>query len=292
MKKLILITILYLSTSDLIQGQVYHPFSTTTASWSYRYYDDFHNPTPCMVHFRMNGDTILNSLAYKKIYVSYSGSGLCFAAYPFQMCFMRESAKKIYFVSDTSNLEFLMFDFNVNAGDTLFNMFPSQPFGGCDSDTVVVWGIDSVLCSDGYHRRYYAENEMITEEIGNILGGLFMPVYCGSVSGGYLLECYSDSTETNIFPGGLIGPCAPLAVQSFEEKENLSVYPNPFRNEIHISHSDNVNITITNMLGQEIESILYSAGIEYLNTTKWCEGIYFIRTNSISGSESKRVIKQ
>lgn len=276
-------------------AQTYHPFSSTTASWVYRYYDDFHNWTPCTIGFRMNGDTIIAGFTYKVIR-TVGGGCLSFpAGYPFSKTYLRESAKRVYIITDTSSQEFLLFDFNAVANDTLHNLFPNDPMN-CSTDNVVIDLVDSVLYGDGYHKYYYAENAQIIEGIGSVVGGIFLPSYCGLVSGTYVLECYSDSTEANIYPDGIGGGCLPLGLSEESPVNEITLsYTNPFHNNINIVMKDffgQKEVIVYNALGKKMFNKAINNSTLEINTQEWDNGFYYLVFQGKGASKPLKLIKQ
>jgi hypothetical protein len=55
----------------------------------------------------------------------------------------------------------------------------------------------------------------------------------------------------------------------------IQLYPNPFNNEIHISHPELVkNVQITNIMGQVIERVVFNG--KYITTENLSSGFYFV----------------
>lgn len=137
MKKNLLL-FLFLSISAFTFSQSYRPFPTNQAMWKEVWYGGGGFPYPHPT-YTMNGDTTISGQNYKKIYFgSYYGA-------------LRESSKIIYFYPDTASQEYVLYDFNLTVGDTIFH-----PFGGAycapSPDTILVTGTSSMLTNDGYHR--------------------------------------------------------------------------------------------------------------------------------------------
>ncbi|MDF2437394.1 MAG: hypothetical protein K0Q95_1770 [Bacteroidota bacterium] len=276
-----------------LEAQSYLPFIQNNASWRYQYYDDFHNPTGCITTYYMNGDTAISGIQYKKIHVSeLAGCNTFYGHYlgP-PTLYVRESGQKVYLRFDTSTVENLVFDFNVNTGDTLYTVYPDHE--ECSTDTLVVVTADSVLMNDGYHKRYNAGDGYfpIIEGIGNMYGNLFESIYCNMVSGIFNLQCYSDSTGTNIYPGFWSQPCVvPVGVHDTQNKQFPEISPNPFQNELSFFMDGSFELRITDLLGREILKI-NSKDSEYLNTSSWQKGFYSVSIKSDFREFSYKVVK-
>ena len=235
MKKLLLFVLILFSFS--CKAQTYHPFPTNYGNWIYQYYDDFHLPTSMYTQYTLNGDTVISSVNYKKIFRSTTYQGA-----------LRENSKIIYFIPDTSSSEFVLYNFNLVLGDTIFN-----PYGGayCSNDTAIVEAVDSVLLSDGYHRTLYF-NSLIewVEGIGSY-NYLLKPTHVLCVSGNDWLECMT-SDSSFVTPSG--SSCALSISDLLYSDFNISIFPNPSNGSFTIDF-DNIEIKeilLSNILGQVI----------------------------------------
>jgi hypothetical protein len=180
MKRIILLAFI-LNSSFFLFAQSYRPFPTHSGTWSYRYYDDWHNPTTDGSGYSMSGDTVISGLNYKKMFtdIYYSGG-------------IRESGKIIYFYPDTASQEYVLYDFNLNIGDTIIH-----PFGGavCSNDTITIDYVDSVLTPDGYHRQLHLSSFATWIEGIGSMSYLLQPAQVACVSGNDILE-YMEGDST------------------------------------------------------------------------------------------------
>ena len=89
----------------------YIPFPSDSACWNVEERGGDHIAV-WSYKYTLNGDTIINNVAFSKMYSSYTGS---------LVGFIREdSTNKIYFKSSyPNNFERLIFDFNVDVGDSV-----------------------------------------------------------------------------------------------------------------------------------------------------------------------------
>jgi hypothetical protein len=102
-------------------AQQYIPFPTDSAQWSVR--NCFYSSQACAsFQHKMKGDTLLNGKTYSKIYYS---DDLTYGSQNQTLhCFVREdTAKKVFIKYPTGTgidtAEFLLYDFNVEVGDTV-----------------------------------------------------------------------------------------------------------------------------------------------------------------------------
>jgi hypothetical protein len=111
-----------------------------------------------------------------------------------------------------------------------------------------------------------------------------------------MLYCYRVPTQSYTPTGTLSWICNPQGTEEVkEEKIELSVFPNPAKDEIIISSNqtgNNVQITVTDITGREILSQKKLTANCKLNTLSLNPGIYFIKVTSDKGSVVKKFIKE
>ncbi|HLG35272.1 MAG TPA: hypothetical protein VI757_10355, partial [Bacteroidia bacterium] len=206
MKKVLLGFILCASLGAQGQSSVYHPFPDSNAIWMETVWWMFpSNPPQCgqrdYVLF-ISGDTIIGSYSYKKILSSgYShmcpfGPGVNYYSNRYVGAFRQDtSLKQVFYVPENSSIENLLYDFNLNVGDTLpvtYNSF---------FPNVYVTSIDSILTGSDYRKLYWlsiergwGEYAFLIEGIGSSYGLLnrFEPWF---ESGSYL-RCFTLEQQT------------------------------------------------------------------------------------------------
>ncbi len=276
MKKYLILSFVLLAMLSFGQTSVYRPFPTTYGNWVYQYFDDFGVPTSLYSNYVLFDDTIISSVTYKKISNgSYIGA-------------LRESSRRIYFIPDTSATEYLLYDFNLTIGDTIFS-----PFGGalCANDTVILTQIDSVIASDGYHRQMHWSpfgSVNWIEGIGSYFY-LFAPNDIACLSGNYRLSCMVSDT-TFIYPA-TSSSCI-LSVSSQDRPTlSISVVPNPSAGSftVNFNKAEIIEIIITDLLGKIIlhqrTGNQTQIKIDNLNS-----GAYFITAIDSSGRQTNKQI--
>lgn len=282
MRKILLLYSTLLTLYAHGQASVYRPFPTNYGKWVYQYYDEFHNPTSQYTQYTLNGDTTLAGINYKKtfVYSNYVGA-------------LRENNKKIYFVPDTSSNEYVLYNFNLNLGDTIIH-----PYGGavCSNDTVIIQQVDSVLLSDGYHRQcHLSSNAIWIEGVGSLFY-LLNPCNVFCVSANDLLQCViSDLSFT--YPS-IIGSCTVSVSELISSSNNISAYPNPANDFINvriegIKDFKNYTITIADILGRIVSKEKITQNPIELNNSTLPNGIYLLKINDGSSTLlNKKIIVQ
>ncbi|MEO5673123.1 MAG: hypothetical protein ABIQ74_00615, partial [Chitinophagales bacterium] len=236
MKKLFLfVTLITLVISQgFSQASVYHPIPLTNAEWRTDHFDqgicvaNIYSLCTSLV-FYPEGDTIINSKAYTKFYedgISYEyGSSDMHVYYGA----MRQdtTSKKVYFFALNQLSEYVLYNFNLEVGDTSEEGILT--LGG------IVESIDSVLVGTEYHKRFNFFNSYpyyiyLIEGVGTN-GGLFSGIYDGY---GFevkdILKCFKlngttvlEDTLYEWIPCDLFTSNTPLVDQS----PQITLYPNP-----------------------------------------------------------------
>lgn len=154
MKKLYSFIIAFLFVQFLF-GQTYVPFPTETAQWNQleTYYEggQWGTLNTYNYQYRMEGDTIINSVNYNKIY------HLVNEMYPEYIGGMREDGNKnIYFFPKESYFEPVI-TFPSDTAEYLLYTFNNLQVGSnitINDRNIEIMYIDSVLLGDTYHKRY------------------------------------------------------------------------------------------------------------------------------------------
>jgi Secretion system C-terminal sorting domain len=305
-------------------AQTYHSFLHDTAIWN----EDMIIPGSCSVDFNsvsgfyrnliMAGDTPINGRNYKKIYdqdyysYTYIGGVLLFEQYnsspPVLVGAVREdSLKRIYFLNFDSiwfdgfnstacvnlhlrsNTELLLYDFNLNIGDSL----PWKEY------SPVVLSIDSIMAENGtylrvFHFDSYSGNYWI-EGLGSSTGlfGAYMPTpfECNCT-----LNCAQATEYLN--PGQ--NPCGGIytSVQQPSENSKLVVFPNPAHDKIIMNFfaqgNKPITISLLNELGQMVwmknEEVVRGNLSEEISVSDFPDGIYFLQLKTENGVFNREVL--
>lgn len=296
----LLIFILSIETGHT-QTYVYHPFPDS-AFWRVDYY--YNNPFqfPCYARYYFqyyaDGDTLINSIAYKRIYRSSVQVDTLSCTPPMNPPEAPASgyvgalkddsqANKAFFVFPESDIDSLLFDYNLVVGDTLKGILVSHFF--MSDPNLVVLSTDSVLINGQFRKRWnfnqigHGTYPYIIEGIGSNVG-LIEPVYTYAFdfTDRYLV-CVKDSSETYFVSDYNSSVGCELITNGTSEvslTDKLSVFPNPF--SIRTTLKLNVNLakatlTIINSFGQQVKLIKGIEGREIeIYRDNLPSGIYFL----------------
>ncbi|MCK5776967.1 MAG: T9SS type A sorting domain-containing protein [Bacteroidales bacterium] len=285
-----LTTFLFISVLQT-QAQQYFAFPSEDASWhclNWIYVPDMMNQT-WNYTYTQNGDTIIESRTYHKIYVenTYIGG-------------IREDGnKQIFFFPESLNSDF--YDFPNNTEEHLLYSFNDLE-AGMDIEigeiSVHIQSIDSILLNNYYRKRYHVYGTMLFEEhwiegIGSDKD-LFSVYSHGEFENTLFTLCFTD-TETYYInsPNGQ-DSChyqAPVGISNINTDEN-NFYPNPITDYLNIRTIDYPShLYIYNISGQ----LLLTKDIKQENTkidfSAYPNGIYFIELKQNNKITRKKIIK-
>ncbi len=281
MKTKILLTLLFAVLVQFCFGQEYHKLVDTNKIWSTIILQE---GNPIYSYFTIfSEDTIIGGENYKRIFKSTDSSLWT------HIGFVREdSLKRIYF-RDTLNSEGLVYDFDVNIGDTINFYNPFKPYYLYDSlilvdsiyqvniDGTLRNAIDIVVSGDPFS---YARETWI-EGIGNTLGILEGGyILAGIVGYDFRLLCFYEN-GTLLYQNPLYPYCYyPTNTNDYldnKTKKEFIIYPNPAYNKIYVecdTKLENIYLEIYNIWGQIEKKLKINNEVIYLDESLK-DGLYF-----------------
>lgn len=281
-KKLLFLCLIFSFTHFF--GQTYFPFPDSNAVWSV-------DKTKTII----GGDTIVNSLTYKKYYSTIDTTLSPDSLYLIGLLRQDLPNKKIYGLHLDSINEKLMYDFNLQINDfvdvySVGFWFQSEP-----AHNLQVVLIDSVLINNSYRKRFIFNDlnmnswwsEFWIEGIGSKYGPMnsglskmtvtdvCQPILLCQKQDSILLYVNSQYNSC-YFETCLIG-----LRESFE-KQYLEIFPNPSSDKISIDYNGNItfpiSIQILNSIGGLIKTIHFQKQTDIqINVKEINEGLYFIK---------------
>src|ERR1035437_2724792 len=307
---LIFLSLLLMIGFTIAQTNVYHHMPDSNAIWRVTYgtgitVDNDNCCNDCLQYQnQISGDTVIGAYTYHKLtksgvtyYYHYSTAcdfsnptggfnGYC-GAYRDDT-----SAKKVYVIMRDSSTEALLYDFNLNVGDTIhpvFNLF--------NCPLITIASIDSILIGNNYRKRWNinfatcGNAASIIEGIGSTFG-LFEQL-TNFESGGQLV-CFSQN-DTSLYPSLSLGGCALFTVglkEVINADETISIFPNPANNTITIRHAvlpaKEESLIISDIFGREIYYQSKSnSTLSTIDISKWNDGVYYWEMISNNGIEGK-----
>jgi hypothetical protein len=208
MKKTILSFFIGLSICFSVTAQTYIPLVTDSGTY---YRTDYTVNNGCTgilgtYQYVFSGDTLINSSIYKKVNKSgWISNNICYIGTPlgYQGALRDDSLqRKVFIVKPGQTNEELVYDFNLNIGDTVFSVLLNP--SACQD--IIIDGIDSVLINNMWHKRWLSfqagclpYNALYVEGIGNLDGLLDYYIAYIIFNGGPELICINNN-GTIIYP--------------------------------------------------------------------------------------------
>ncbi len=282
-----------ISVSAFGQTSVYHPFPDSNAIWNISAqgccWTDCPPPpatNPVLddynFSYSISGDTIINSVAYHKLYKSGSVHTHCnFGNYiDYWNSFndycgaIRQDTflRKVYF-SGSSSSECLLYDFTSTIGDTIDR---------CDCPATVT-SIDSILIGSNYRKRFNLGQYSIIEGIGST-SGLLEPLCPFEYYGN--LVCFSENEQT-LYPDTTITCALLTTVKNISSPISKgTIFPNPFHTTATLELRTNFKtceLNFYNTLGEPVRHLKIISKTTIINRDGLEGGIYFYQVTNENG---------
>lgn len=278
------------------QTSVYHPFPDSAAMWNIEsnkacglYFDNW----AYLYSLTITGDTIINGINYHKLQVPIEviiSNGQCatFGTWTnpgYYAGGIRQEIlnKKVFFIPPTDTTEQLLYDFNMQVGDTVRGYIENSVF-----PDDIVQSIDSILVGSDYRKRwrinpYY--NIDIIEGIGSTYGLIEQSPGNVSDNNVYIISCFSENGLT-LYSTTTTSCQLITAVNAMDKPQNVvNVFPNPSNGALTVDFDQPINvceIQLTDLLGniildlqtnnQKVFKIKYLSNGTYILTVLYKDG--------------------
>ncbi len=212
--------------------------------------------------YEFPGDTIINGIIYKKINKSgfiyipqcYNGTPLGYQGA------LREDSiqRKVFLIKAGNTNEDLLYDFNLNIGDTIHSLLIDP--NGCGD--VIIDYIDSTLINNIWCKRWQSFNlgcqpvgTLMVESIGSWFG---LIDYYQQFEGGPSLECVTKNGNVIFSKAG--GPCNTIGLPALFKNDSPAIAIKDNLNSLEFTKSKNdsgietIQFFIFSSLGNEIFS--------------------------------------
>ena len=270
---------------------VYHPFPDSSAMWKMHHVSSGLCPGVAedLYSIIISGDTLINAQKYQKLNVSgvqiisSSGNWICpNTALGYKGAVREDSAnRKVFFIPKTTNTEQLLYDFNMQVGDTVKGYTAAPP---SSPDKVI--SIDSVMTSLGFRKRWNINTcygISLIEGIGSMYGLIEKSPGCVTDQAYYSLVCFQQN-GAGVYPAFSANCSMVTGVNSQDALlPEIKLYPNPASDilNIELPEIENIgsaNIQVYNYLGAEMRSsfMAVSPGNGKIDVSALPKGIYMI----------------
>jgi len=167
-----------------------------------------------------------------------------------------------------------------------FNLPPGQQFyshAAGDEIALVSFDVDNMPATTSMY--IMLNNDPINVNAGNIFESFFNTAL------------NTDNYDTQNYFTGLVAGMESFDFSTLTINDlalvNFNYYPNPVKDELHVTANENINqISIYNMLGQEVINIAPAALTTKINTANLTNGTYFIKAQVGLHTGTYKFIKQ
>lgn len=258
----------------LIPGKMWS--SVEWMPWGGWYYKTYYN--------RFDGDTIINDIAYKKIWQAEDQNHSNWYLFGF----IREDSTGSVFARSLSGAESLIYNFNLEVNDSVFI---HNPYNGLEYTTYVLQ-VDTIVIQPGGMSRKrivlapvdsFGKNESWIVGVGSVAGILWSGLHAFSLTGSLNdLSCHWQNNNlvynTNVFTNCWV---TTVSVDEQNEGEVLTIYPVPATSGsvIHFEGlpGNNYHFEIWNMFGQKVQSRpIYSGDKLVISPFRLKAGVYIM----------------
>ncbi|MDF2437525.1 MAG: hypothetical protein K0Q95_1901 [Bacteroidota bacterium] len=300
MKK-ILLFIMLLNMSVFAQTNSYHEFPDSQAVWNVSY-QEWGMGSCGEYSYTIGEDTLINGLVYSKVIQTGHDFSMTFvndwsphwecdhsimySNYSDYRAGIREdlAQKKVFIVDKYESQESLLYDFTLEAGDTIKGYLSYGP--------MTVGLVDSVMINTTYRKRWHINAAIpnayeIIEGIGSSRGMLNAYNDFEYYSN---LDCFSEN-GSSLYPSNT-GSCGLLTSidQITSPSEIFQVFPNPSSGIFKIKAELNASIKVCNILGEEILNVKLISDPALIDLSGYPDGVYFITLQNKT-SATQKIIK-
>jgi hypothetical protein len=292
MKNLLLLSLITVTFSIKAQTSVYHPFPDSNAVWNFHFqWYCFANGTADEYYsITFSGDTTISSQTYHKLntpFVRSFSTGICGGSLIGYKGAIRQDtvARKIFFVPPSDSAEQLLYDFNMQVGDTI------QGYLDYFGLPAIIQSIDSILIGNSFRKRWNLScyGIQVIEGIGNTYGLIEYLPGCATDFPDYTLTCFSQNEET-LYPD-MTSNCELItSVKSISGRGIVATLsPNPFNSTATFTvniHLGNTELKIYNALGKQVRQQRINSLSTTIHRDRLSNGIYFYQVTS----DNKQVV--
>jgi len=279
------VLILFLTLIPIeILGQNYQKMNFNSGIWI-THYSIKEGEIKNAQHF-CNGDTLINDTLYFKLY-EYAITGYPPIFYPdttldYVGAIRNNSKKQIELIRSWQNSPEIIYDFNLNIGDTIITGYGSD-WG------ISVYDIDSVNICGTYNKRYIIFSNpspglSFIEGIGCTWGFIDPIPFFESSS---MLECYTEMENNQCDKCDLL-----LRMPNMEMHHNeLVIFPNPIHDQIQIYSEQAIDhVMVFSLSG--LKKIEQDGDHNKSMTIQvdFVPGIYFLNVQCARGTYNKKII--
>ena len=287
------------------QEYQYVPFPDSNAVWS-EYFWSSDAPGVYNKYALFNEDTVINSITYHKLFHTENKSeitrenSVCIGG-------IREDNKKVFikyvdgFKPDEPyyQKEFMLYNFSLNVGDTVWNEKDNIDIGPLDY--LIVENIDTILINNTERKVFSFERYMWSrwiEGIGNVQGLIFPSGDLTTGGDNSELICMHHNDTLMYFFDDKYDNCVPQFVidgVALLPNREIKVYPNPVANStVYFENLNFETLELFNINGEMVlKENIKGVNSYKLNVLKLIPGTYSYRlkTKGLVPTRGKLIIQ-
>ena len=289
MKKLMLAILIFTALSVKSQTNIYHPFPDSAAFWNIQYHWMFdaisHTEDYSIV---LSGDTLINSTTYHKLKVPKiqgfhnNGGGSYFSFWDsgyYAGSIRQDTAlRTVYFVPPNDSIEWLLYDFNMEVGDTIKGYLVDSSSG-----VFIIQEVEPYLLGNTYRKSWkFNSGTFLIEGIGAMTGLIEKFIHMGGVaSESFYVNCFVQNDSTVHPEGGHTCEMITSVHEKNKQPFSIAISPNPFSAYTTVKLStafSNAEMFVYNELGVLVshEKII-DESYHNFNRKNLNAGIYFMQ---------------
>lgn len=237
-------------------------------------------------NYTIKGDTLFNSYRYKRLFVSQDSAYNPSIA--FNVRFLREENGRWFYVDRFSLKEEMLYDFNLQKGDSMY----STQYG----TWLRVIDVDSVLINGKFHKRLRIDKSDVSpddwiEGLGSVQG-LFYELW-SSFDAGSTLLCFHSNGEL-IYFNPMYNSCgystgidyskiaAPLIVKTIDSSQG----------GFEIQCRDYIDeLTVTDIRGVIVSQLHPSGNSATVSSKSFPKGVYVLRVKTEKGVLTRKIVR-
>lgn len=302
MKHVLLLIAILLTLSAKTQTKVYHPFPDSNVVWnidSYQWCGGFgFDVWEHLYSIKISGDTIINSANYHKLQVPVEvikSSGQCSVSgtwtipgYYIGSIRQDISNKKVFFIPPTKTTEQLLYDFNMDVGDTVRGF--TEP--GKDD---IVKSIDSVLVGTDYRKRWNINpcyGIFFIEGIGSTYGLIEQSPGCITDARTYAISCFHQNGQT-LYPNTTTNCELITSINSIEKNiSSINIFPNPNNGNfvLELSSTKKQLLQVFDVTGKLMFTEFIQNGKTTIDAGNLAQGVYNLCISDNEQKINKRLV--
>jgi hypothetical protein len=222
--------------------------------------------------------------------------------------YFRSDDIKTFFRRSTNcaDKEYLIYDYSLKVGEYAFVAYDFPLWDAADTtlfmvaeiDTINYFGIDRVrfrMLFDPWGQNFEFTDEMYWIKGVGSETHPFYPFKCLFVGceNRFATLCY-DSSGVLLYQNKFTEDCSPTLVKNSEFESEVSIYPNPFKEEIAVSIQDGmiIKINIYSIVGHKVvEYEVENQRIVHISTSGLNLGTYLVELQTSHGIFTKIMLK-